>query len=39
MSNGEVTVTIPRHNPVNACTMGAIARDVGLTPAEFLKLK
>ena len=39
MSNGEVTVTIPRHNPVNAYTMGAIARDVGLTPAEFLKLK
>ena len=38
MSNGEITVTIPRHSPVNAYTMGAIARDVGLTPAEFLKL-
>ena len=38
MSNGEITVTIPRHNPVNAYTMGAIARDVGLSPAEFLKL-
>ena len=38
MSNGEVTVTIPRHNPVNAHTMGAIARDVGLSPAEFRKL-
>ena len=38
MSNGEVRVTIPRHNPVNAFTMGAIARDVGLSPEEFLKL-
>lgn len=38
MSNGEVTVTIPRHNPVNAYTMGAIARDVGLSPHEFRKL-
>ena len=38
LSNGEVTVTIPRHNPVNAFTMGAIARDVGLTPDEFRKL-
>lgn len=38
MSNGETTVTIPRHNPVNAYTMGAIARDVGLSPAEFREL-
>ena len=38
LSNGEVTVTIPRHNPVNAFTMGAIARDVGLTTDEFRKL-
>ena len=38
MSNGEVTVTIPRHNPVNAYTMGAIARDAGLSPDEFRKL-
>ena len=38
LSNGEVTVTIPRHNPVNAFTMGAIARDVGLTPDEFREL-
>ena len=38
LSNGAVTVTIPRHNPVNAFTMGAIARDVGLTPDEFRKL-
>jgi predicted RNA binding protein YcfA (HicA-like mRNA interferase family) len=23
MSNGHVRLTIPRHNPINACTMGA----------------
>ena len=31
MSNGSRIVTIPRHNPVNAFTMGGIARDAGLT--------
>ncbi len=31
-------VTIPRHNPVNAFTMGGIVRDAGLTPEEFRKL-
>jgi len=38
MSNGVRFVTIPRNNPVNAITMGAIARDAGLTPDEFKKL-
>jgi len=38
MSNGNVRVTIPRHNPINAITMGAIAKDVGLSPDEFRKL-
>jgi predicted RNA binding protein YcfA (HicA-like mRNA interferase family) len=38
MSNGEVRLTIPRHNPINAITMGAIAKDAGLTPDEFRKL-
>lgn len=38
MSNGEIRLTIPRHNPVNAFTMGAIAADAGLTPEEFRKL-
>lgn len=38
MSNGRRIVTIPRHNPVNAYTMGGIARDAGLTPEEFRKL-
>ena len=38
MSNGIRTVTIPRHNPVNAYTLGGIARDAGLTVEEFGKL-
>jgi len=38
MSDGLVRVTIPRHNPVNAFTMGAIARDAGLSPQEFKAL-
>lgn len=38
MSNGEVRLTIPRHNPVNAITMGNIARDAGLSPQQFKEL-
>jgi predicted RNA binding protein YcfA (HicA-like mRNA interferase family) len=38
MSDGSRIVTIPRHNPVNAFTMGGIVRDAGLTPEEFRKL-
>ena len=38
MSNGEVRLTIPRANPVDPFTMGAIAKDAGLTPAEFRNL-
>ena len=38
MTNGERIVTIPRHNPVNALTMGGIVRDAGLTTEEFKKL-
>jgi predicted RNA binding protein YcfA (HicA-like mRNA interferase family) len=38
MSNGTRILTIPRHNPVNAITMGGIARDAGLTVEEFKKL-
>ena len=38
MSDGRRILTIPRHNPVNAFTMGAIAQDAGLTPEEFRKL-
>jgi len=38
MSDGHRILTVPRHNPVNAFTMGAIAQDAGLTPDEFRKL-
>ena len=38
VSNGELRLTIPRHNPINSLTMGAIAKDAGLSPAEFGKL-
>jgi predicted RNA binding protein YcfA (HicA-like mRNA interferase family) len=38
MSDGHRILTVPRHDPVNAFTMGAIARDAGLTPDEFRRL-
>ena len=38
MSNGQRIVTIPRHNPVNAFTMGGIARDAGLSIEQFREL-
>lgn len=38
MSDGNRLLTIPRHNPVNAITMGGIAKDAGLTVEEFKKL-
>ena len=38
MSNGSRVVTIPRHDPIDAHTMGGIAQDAGLTPDEFRKL-
>lgn len=38
MSDGIRIVTIPRHNPVNAFTMGGIVRDAGLTEEEFRDL-
>lgn len=38
MSNGVRTVTIPRHNPVNAFTMGAIAKAAGFAPEKFREL-
>ena len=38
MSNGERRLVIPRHDPINAITMGAIARDAGLTPQQFREL-
>jgi predicted RNA binding protein YcfA (HicA-like mRNA interferase family) len=38
MTDGQRIVTIPRHNPVNAFTMGGIARDAGLTVEQFRAL-
>ena len=38
MSDGIRILTVPRHNPVNAFTMGGIARDAGLSVEEFKKL-
>jgi predicted RNA binding protein YcfA (HicA-like mRNA interferase family) len=38
MTNGERIITIPRHNPVNALTMGGIVKDAGLSVVEFKKL-
>ena len=38
MSDGVRLLTIPRANPVNAFTMGGIARDAGLTVEQFKKL-
>ena len=38
MTEGTRYVVIPRHNPVNAVTMGRIIRGAGLTNEEFRKL-
>lgn len=38
MTDGTRVLTIPRHNPVNAITMGNIVRDAGLTNDEFRQL-
>ena len=38
MTDGNRFVTVPRHNPVNAFTMGGIARDAGLTVEQFKSL-
>jgi len=38
MTDGTRILTIPRHNPVNAITVGNIVRDAGLTVEAFRKL-
>lgn len=35
MTDGHRIITVPRHNPVNAITMGNIIRDAGLTHEAF----
>jgi len=37
-SNGTRILTIPRHNPGNAFTLGGIVRDAGLTVEQFRDL-
>jgi len=37
MSNGSQRLVIPRSNSINSITMGAIAKDAGLSPDEFRK--
>jgi predicted RNA binding protein YcfA (HicA-like mRNA interferase family) len=38
MQRGPLRIVIPRHNPVNALTMGGIVRDAGLSIEEFKAL-
>lgn len=38
MTNDEVDLIIPRNNPVDAYTMGAIIARAGLTATEFREL-
>ena len=38
MTDENRVITVPRHNPVNAITMGNIVRDVGLTNEKFRNL-
>ncbi len=37
MSDGVRQITLPRHNPIKAFTMGGIVQDAGLTVEEFRK--
>jgi hypothetical protein len=38
MTDGVRIIAIPRHDPVDAHTMGGIVRDAGLSPEQFRKL-
>jgi predicted RNA binding protein YcfA (HicA-like mRNA interferase family) len=38
MTDGSRILTIPRHNPVNAITMGNIIRDAGFNNDSFKQL-
>jgi predicted RNA binding protein YcfA (HicA-like mRNA interferase family) len=38
MTDGTRFITIPRHNPVNAITMGGIVKDAGLTAQQFKEM-
>jgi hypothetical protein len=38
MTDGMRILTIPRHNPINAYTMGGIVRDAGMSLEQFQDL-
>ncbi len=38
MSNGVITLVIPRHNPVNQFVMAGLIKDAGLTVEQFKDL-
>ena len=38
MSKGSVHVVVPRNNPVDAYTLGAIVRDAGMSIEQFREL-
>jgi predicted RNA binding protein YcfA (HicA-like mRNA interferase family) len=38
LTNGTRLVTLPRHDPIDAVTMGGIVRDAGLTLEQFRRL-
>jgi len=38
MTNGQRILTVPRHNPINAFTMGGLVRDAGLSVEQFREL-
>ena len=38
MTDGRRILTIPRHDPVDAFTMGGIVQDAGLTPQKLREL-
>ena len=38
MKKGTITIPVPRHNPIDAATMGSIIRQAGMTVDEFRAL-
>ncbi len=38
MTNGEIILTIPRNNPINAFTMGGLVKTSGLSLEKFKEL-
>jgi hypothetical protein len=38
MTNDQRILTVPRHNPINAFTLGGLVRDAGLTVEQSREL-